>query len=46
MGAAEVLSATWEHCSRIAQQKLTWSSPELWMTVLPVIFYWAVSAYF
>uniref|UniRef100_A0A383VA56 Fatty acid hydroxylase domain-containing protein n=1 Tax=Tetradesmus obliquus TaxID=3088 RepID=A0A383VA56_TETOB len=34
------------HCQTVAAQRLTLHSPELWVSLLPVVFYWAVSAYF
>lgn len=35
-----------QHCQAVAAERLTWQSTELWVSLMPVVFYWAVAAYF
>ncbi len=35
--------ALWEHCRSVAAQRLTPWSPELYLSLLPILFYWAVA---
>eukprot|EP00878_Enallax_costatus_P004983 GHUV01005240.1.p1 GENE.GHUV01005240.1~~GHUV01005240.1.p1 ORF type:complete len:272 (+),score=58.96 GHUV01005240.1:369-1184(+) len=35
-----------QHCQTVAAERLTLRSTELWVSLMPVVFYWALSAYF
>jgi len=43
---ASWLFSVYEHCKQVASVRLTGSTAELWVSVLPVIFYWLASMYF
>lgn len=36
----------YHHCRSVAAEKLTFQSTELWVSLMPVLFYWAVAAFF
>jgi sphinganine C4-monooxygenase len=35
-----------QHCQTVAAQRLTLTSPELWLTLLPAVLYWVVAGFF
>ena len=35
-----------QHCQTVAAERLTPTSPELWLTLLPAVLYWVVAGFF
>lgn len=43
---ADAAGRLYQHCASVAATRLTLTSTELWVSLLPVVFYWAVAAFF